>query len=287
MFPYSTYTCISDPLPNPSFTEINTLKNFIKILGAYNKLFICILPLINKENKKQEAKRATYRAPEYNLPPFWGISQGEYFCLLIGPKNTNLVEDVEILLPVKFRWIPLSSFRGEVENVSANQRPGQPSCFSDRPEKHKLGRGRWDLASCQVSLNFIQRFQRRSWKCLSQSEARAAILFFRSTQKNTNLVEDVEILLPVKFRWIPFSGFREEVENVSANQRPGWPSCFSDRPEKHKLGRGRWDLASCQVSLNSVQRFQRRSQNSEKLTTDGRRTTHDHNRALEPSAQVH
>ena len=313
---------------------------------------------------EQEAQRATYRAPEYNVPPFWGIGQDRHFRLLISPKNTNLVEgieilllvkfrwipfssfrgevenmsqlirgqgshlvfpigpkhknwveDVEILLLVKFRWIPFSSFRGEVENVSANQRPGRPSCFSDRPEKHKLGTGRWDLASCQVSLNSVQRFQ-RSRKCLSQSEARAAILSFRSawkTQtwyrtlrscflssfvefrlvseeklkisqpirgqgghlvfpigpKNTNLVEDVEIVLPVKFRWIPFSGFRGEVENVSANQRPGRPSCFSDRPEKHKLGRGRWDLASCQVSLNSVQRFLRRSWKCEKLMTDG------------------
>ena len=212
--------------------------------------------------------------------------QGGHFCLLIGLKNTNLVEDVEILLPDKFRWIRFSGFRGEVENVSANQRPGRPSCFSDRPEKHKLGRGRWDLASCQVSLYYVQQFQRRSRKCLSQSEARAAILFFRSARKtqtwkrtlrscflssfvefcsavsekkskmsqpirgqgghhvfpigpkNTNLVEDIEILLPVKFRWILFSGFRGEVENVSANQRPGRPSCFSDRPEKHKPGRG-------------------------------------------------
>ena len=76
-------------------------------------------------------------------------------------------------------------------------------------------------------------------------------LVFQISPKNTNFVEGVEILLPVKFRWIPFSGFRE-VENVSANQRPGLPSCFSDRLEKQKLGRGRWDLASCQVSLNSV-----------------------------------
>ena len=56
----------------------------------------------------------------------------------IGPKNINLVEDVEI-----------------------------------------------------VSLNSVQRFQRRSQKCLIQSEARAAIFF------------------------------------------------FPDRPEKHKVGRGR------------------------------------------------
>ena len=61
--------------------------------------------------------------------------QGGHLVFPIGPKNTALVEDIEILLPVK------------------------------------------------VSLNSVQRFQRRSRKCLSQSEARAAILFFRSAQK--------------------------------------------------------------------------------------------------------
>ena len=185
--------------------------------------------------------------------------------------------------------------------------PGWQFLFTFRPEKHKLGRGRWELAFCQVSLNSVQQFQRKSRKCLCQSEDRTAILFFWSAEKkrkpgrgcwdlascqvcwilfsgfrgkvenlsanhrpgqpfcfpihlkNTNLVENVEILLPIKFCRIPFSGFRGEVENVSANQRPGRSFCFSDWPEKHKLGRGRWDLASYQVLLNSVQRFQRRS----------------------------
>ena len=109
---------------------------------------------------------------------------GRPFCFFpIGPKITNLVECIESLLPVKFRWIPFSGFFREVENVSANQRPGRLLCFSDQPEKHKLGRGRWDLASYQVSLNSVQRFQRRSRKCLGQSEARTAILFFRSARK--------------------------------------------------------------------------------------------------------
>ena len=102
------------------------------------------------------------------------------------------------------------------------------------PEKHKLGRGPWDLASCQVSLNSVQRF-------------------------------------------------RGEVENISANQRPGRPSWFSVRPEKHKIGSGRFDLASCKVSLSSVQRFQRRSRKCEKLTTDGQtdgRTTDDGQRVI-------
>ena len=67
--------------------------------------------------------------------------QGGHLGFPISLKNTNFVEDVEILLPVKFHEIPFSCFRGEVKNVSANQKPGRPSCFSDRPEKHKLGRG--------------------------------------------------------------------------------------------------------------------------------------------------
>ena len=184
--------------------------------------------LTSQWNRKQEAQRATYRAPEYNVPPFWQIghicklispentnrfvefrsavpvkfrwipfnsfreksnmsqpirSWGGHFVFLTGPKNTNLEEDTEILLPLKFCWILYRGFRGEVENVSANQRPGRPSCFSDRPEKHKFGRAHWDLASCQVSLNSVQQFQRRSRICFSQSEARATILFFQSARK--------------------------------------------------------------------------------------------------------
>ena len=99
------------------------------------------------------------------------------------PENTNLVEDVEVLLPFKYRWIQFSAFREEVENVSTNQRPGRPSWISDRPEKHKRGSGRWDFASRQVSLNSVKCFQRRNRKCLSQSEARAAILVFLSVRK--------------------------------------------------------------------------------------------------------
>ena len=100
------------------------------------------------------------------------------------------------------------------------------------------------------------------------------------------------ILLTVKFRWIQFSGCREEVENVSANQNLGRPSWFSDWPEKlniaedvefllpvqcrqipfsrfrgrdgnlvfpigpKKCYRGRWVLACCQVSSNSLLSFQ-------------------------------
>ena len=135
---------------------------------------------------------------------------------------------------------------------------GWPFLFTFRPEKHKLGRGRWTLTSCQVLLNSVQRFQRKSQNMSQSIRGQRGHIVFSISPKNTNLVEDIENLRSVKFRWIPFCGFKE-VENVSANKRPGWLSCFSDRPEKRKPGRGCWDLASCQVSLNSVQRFQRKS----------------------------
>ena len=38
----------------------------------------------------------------------------------------------------------------------------------------------------------------------------------------------------VKFRWVLFSGCREEVKNVSAGERPEQFSCFLDQPEKYK-----------------------------------------------------
>ena len=191
--------------------------------------------------------------------------------------------------------------------------------FFDWPEKHKLSRGRWNLASCQVSLDSVQRFQRRRQKCLNKSEvwrsswvffvgpkntnlvedieimlpvkfhwillsefkgevlnvssnkmARAAI-FFSINPKNTNFVQDVEILLPVKSRCIPFSGFRE-VENLSANQRLRQPSWFSDWAGKHKLDRGRWDPASCRVSLHPVKRYQRRSREVSANQRSGRQS---------------
>ena len=58
------------------------------------------------------------------------MDQGGHLIFPIGPKNTNLVEGVEILLPVKFRRILFRGFREQVENFSANQRLGRPFCFS-------------------------------------------------------------------------------------------------------------------------------------------------------------
>ena len=72
----------------------------------------------------------------------------------------------------------------------------------------------------------------KKFKMSQQIRGKGIHLGFPIGPNNTNLVEDVKILLPVKFGFISFSDFRE-VENVPANQRQGWPSLISDLPEKY------------------------------------------------------
>ena len=88
--------------------------------------------------------------------------QGRHFVFPIGPKNTNLVEDIEILLPVKFCSV-VSEEKSKMSQPIRGQ--GGHFVFSNRVEKHKLGRGCWGLASFKVSLKSVERFQRRSQKC--------------------------------------------------------------------------------------------------------------------------
>ena len=68
-------------------------------------------------------------------------SLGGHSVVPIGLKNINLVEDVHTLLSVMFGRILFNSFREEVENVLSNHTTRLQHLFSDRPEKHKLGRG--------------------------------------------------------------------------------------------------------------------------------------------------
>ena len=199
--------------------------------------------------------------------------KGRHLVYPIGPKKYKLWKE---------RW-DLASFLSQPIKGQGGH------LFFQSARKHKLGRGSWDFASCQVLFNSVQRFQisEEKLKMYQPIRGQGGHLVFPIIPKNTKLVEKVKILFPVEFRWILFSGFRGEVENLLANQRPRRPSCFPDQPEKYKLGRGHWYLASCQVSLNSVQRFQKRRRKCEKLrwTTD-ERTTDDRRRTM-ALAQVH
>ena len=113
------------------------------------------------------------------------ISKAGYLCFSnlgfsIGPKHINLVKDInlKILLPFKFHQTPFSSSRGISQSEA-----GVAILVFFFLSVRKTQTWRWVLASCKVSANSVQRFQRRSRKCLIQSEARAVILFFLSDRK--------------------------------------------------------------------------------------------------------
>ena len=67
--------------------------------------------------------------------------RGGHLGFPIGPKNTNLVEHIMILLPVKFRRIPFSGLGAEVKSVSVSEL-GAAILFFRSARKHKRGRGR-------------------------------------------------------------------------------------------------------------------------------------------------
>ena len=152
----------------------------------------------------------------HNIPPLVWLNQlhcNEPSTFPPAVHNNRVIKRIHILKivnnPPYTDWGPTANLsgvdRGEVENVSTNQRSGRPSCFSDRPAKQ-------------------------------------------------NLVEVIEILLSVKFHWKLFNGFRKEVKMSQSGTRTA--ILFFRSARKHKHRKGRWnDLASCQVSLNSIQRF--------------------------------
>ena len=181
-----------------------------------------------------------------------------HFSFLICLKNTNLVEDVEFLNPVKFLLILFKGFRREVKNVSANLRPGRPFKFSNWPQNPKLGSGHWVLAFCQDSSNSVLQFLRRSRKYLIQSEAWAAILVFW-LPKNTNLEEGLWDLASCKVSLNSVLQLHRRSQKCLGQTEARGLSWVPNQPEKHKLGGGHWVLFSYQVLSYSVQLLQRRS----------------------------
>ena len=132
-------------------------------------------------------------------------------------KNTILVEDVETYFHVKFHWIFLSDFR-EVENVSANQRLGPKSTNMKAnveillPVKcHRIlisGFRKFENVSTlieDVAILFSVIFH---WipfssfieevKNVSANQRKRTLWFFNRLE-NTNMIANVEILLPGKF----------------------------------------------------------------------------------------
>ena len=171
----------------------------------------------------------------------------------ISPKTQTWLRTLRSSFLSSF-WILLRGFRGEVENSSANQRPGLSSCFSIDPKTINLVGDVEILLPVNFRWILFSGFRGEIENCPCQSETRAAILDVLISRKNTNSMEDVEILFPVKFL-NSVKGFQRRSRKCLSKSETETVILFFSRPENHKLSRWCWDLASCQVSLNSVQRF--------------------------------
>ena len=95
--------------------------------------------------------------------------QGNYLVFPIGQKNTNLVEDIEILPPVKFRWILFNGLRKKVKSLkvyAGRTEDGGGAMIIAHVSlascELKLEANWIELASCKVMLKSLQRFWRRS-----------------------------------------------------------------------------------------------------------------------------
>ena len=157
------------------------------------------------------------------------------------------------------------------------------------PKNNNTCKGPWVLHPYQVSSKSIWRFWRRSRKCEKFTDGwttdRGQTLRYDNSSlslrlrwaKNTSLVEDVEILLLVKF-CLAIS--QEEMSKQIRGH--GSYLGFLIGPKNTNMV----EDASCQISLNFLQRFYRSVKKI--MTDDGRSdTVRNHNRALEPLAPVH
>ena len=153
---------------------------------------------------------------------------GGHLVFPIGPKNTTLVEYVEILLPVKCRWNLLSGFRGEVEKglsqSEAEAAIGLKNIYFKEDVEILL-----PIKFCRI---LFSDFRGEAENISANQRPWRPSCFFDRPENANLMVENVEILLPVKFRWILCSSFKGEVKNVLANQRPRRPSCVSYRRKK-------------------------------------------------------
>ena len=137
---------------------------------------------------------------------------------------------VRILTPIQY----LSDCRGEIENVTSNQMPGR---LTIRPKKKNS-----NLADpeCLLHVSFVKfdlAVAEEKSKMSQHSDARDVIL---GRKPLTNLVVDIEDLLPVKFHQILFSCYRREVKKKYLSQSEARSAILVDgsaRKKKHKLCR--------------------------------------------------
>ena len=135
------------------------------------------------------------------------------------------------------------------------------SLFFDRPKKDKIVRGYWALPYCRCLSNPAEMLDTRSQKCLIQSEAKVAILVLQLALKLKLSRECRDLAIcQVLMNYVQRLQRRSQNSSADCKQMSCSPSSFSVRRERM------FGYCFLQVSLNSVQRFERKSRNFFKPT---------------------
>ena len=125
--------------------------------------------------------------------------------------------------------------------------------FQSAQKKINLDKGRWNISSCQVLSNSVQRNEQDKSKMYRPFRGKGGNLGIQTGQKKHKLGRGCWVLASSQVLFsIPFSSYRGEVENVSSHSAARAAILVFLMDRKYKLGRGRWYLASCEVSLKYV-----------------------------------
>ena len=116
---------------------------------------------------------------------------------------------------------------------------------------------RWTKCACETLCQRWQWSQKQNFSAkVTVNVTRSSILVSFAKALLVEYAFQICCLYLLRFKFVEFqSAVSEEKSKMPQPIRGQGGDRVCDRPEKRKLGRVRWDLASYQVSLNSVQRF--------------------------------
>ena len=160
-------------------SEIRT--NILEWIVLYEITINFVFSLVRAErrNKGPTGPHVVHLSTMRHL--FNGSARAAIFVNWSAKKNTDLVEDVEILLFVTFRWIPFSVIRREIENVSEIRHRGGHFAFPIGPKNKNLVE---DVDILSSFVKFHSAVSEEKSKISQRIRGRVAIIFFRSAQKH-------------------------------------------------------------------------------------------------------
>ena len=158
-------------------------------------------------------------------------------CWHASRKTQNTVEGHEILLPVRFRWIPFSGYRWKAKKI-------RKAVSEEKSKMSQPIRGQNDH-----------------------------LFFFSIRPKNSNLAKDIGILMSDKFYWILFSDFRSRNRLSQPIRDQGYHPNFTILVEDIDtllLVKFRWVVLVVSKKKSKMWKVK-----DDARRTDGRRTMHD------------